>query len=51
MQHEALFGLAFKPLDALHIVRRAQRSGNQRLGLAASEYGGAVCAGQHAHFD
>ena len=39
MQHEALLGLAFKAFNAPRIVRRAQRSGNQRLRFTASKYG------------
>ena len=37
MQHKALFGLAFKPLNALCIVRRAQRRCNQRLRFTAGK--------------
>ena len=51
MHHKALFGLAFKPLNALCVVRRAQRGGNQRLGFAASKHGRAVRAWQHANFN
>ena len=51
MQHEALPALALKHLDALHVIRRAQRGGNQRLGLAAGEDGGAVRARKNANFN
>src|SRR5438270_11687387 len=51
MQHEALFGLAFKALDALLVVCSAKRGGHQCLGLAASEYRGAVGARQYANFN
>src|SRR5215470_11398205 len=50
MQHQALFGLAFKPLDALHVVRSAKRGSNQGLRLTTSEDGGAVSTGQNAGF-
>src|SRR5438270_10970759 len=51
MQHEALLGLAFETLNALLVVGRARPGGHQRLGLAASEYRGAVGARQYANFN
>src|SRR5215471_6232666 len=51
VQHETLFGFAFKFLYPLHVIGRAQGGGDQRLGFAASEDGRAVCAGQHADFN
>src|SRR5579872_4654403 len=51
MQHEALLGFTFKFFHALHVIRRAQRSGDQRLGLAAGKDGRAVSARQYASFN
>ncbi len=51
VQHETFSGLAFKPLDALSIVRRSQRGGDQRLGLAAGKHGRTVGTRQHADFN
>ena len=51
VQHEALPGFAFEGLQALHVFAGAQRGGDQRLGFAASEDGGAVSARQHADFN
>ena len=51
VQHEALLGFAFEDFEALHVVAGAQGGGDQRLGFAAGEDGGAVGAGQDADFD
>ena len=51
VQHEAFFGFAFEDFEALHVVAGAQRGGDQGLGFAAGEDGGAVGAGQDADFD
>ena len=48
MQHKFTLLLAFVALHALRVVGRAQRRGDQRLGLAAGEERGAMDAGQHA---
>jgi len=51
VQHEPLLGLAFEPLDALRVIGRAQRGGNQRLGFAAGEDRGTVNPRQRANFN
>ena len=51
VQHEAFLGFAFEDFEALHVVAGAQGGGDQRLGFAAGEDGGAVGAGQNADFD
>ena len=51
VQHEALLGFAFEDFQALHVVAGAEGGGDQGLGFAAGEDGGAVGAGQNADFD
>jgi hypothetical protein len=48
VEHEPLVGFALDHLDLLLIVGRAQRDGDQRLGLAAREDRRPVRAGQRA---
>src|SRR5262245_12709183 len=50
MHHEALLRFAFKPVQPLHVLCGAERSGDERLSLTACEYGRAVCSGQHTRF-
>src|SRR5262245_44327914 len=51
VEHEALPGLAFEALDLLGIFGGAERTGDQRLRLAAGEDGGAVRTGEDAGLD
>ena len=48
VQHEALVGLPVDQLDLLLVVGRAERSRDERLGLAAREHRRPVGVGQHA---
>jgi hypothetical protein len=51
VQHEGLLLLAFKALQALPVVRGAERSGHQGLRLAAGKQRRPVRARQNAGFD
>ena len=50
MQHEFLLRFAGQSFDALGVVGRAERQGNEGLRLASGEEGGAVAAGEKACF-
>src|SRR5213078_4664038 len=51
VEHEAFPRLALEALDFLCVLGCTERAGDERLRLAAREYGGPVRARQHADLD